>query len=116
MFPQFSSFPSTFPPQGDQFGQIIFDSTQYTRYQEIVGQHLNETRLKKRNPTEGDTPIPPPLGIAMPCQVQNFKVSYVANKLTKKFMLKKIFLIVAAFKKLYFRAFSVMTNIVATIG
>ena len=74
VFPQFSSFPSAFPPQGDQFGQIMFDSTQYTRYQETVGQHLDETRRKKRSPSMGGTPIPPPLGIAMPCQVQNFKV------------------------------------------
>ena len=101
VFPQFSSFPSTFPPRGDQFGQIIFDSTQYTRYQETVGQHLDETRRKKRSPLRGG------LGIAMPCQVQNFKVSYVAN--TKKLITENLFFeYVVTFAKLTFIIFSVM--------
>ena len=106
VFPQFSSFPSAFPPRGDQFGQIMFDSTQYTRYQETVRQHLDESRRKKRSPRRGGTLITPPLGIAMPCQVQNFNVSYLAN--TKKLIPEKKFYYVVTFDKINFNISSVI--------
>jgi len=53
---------------------MMFDNNEYVRYQETVGEYLVENPRKKRSPRGGGVQVLSPLGIAMPCQVEEFKV------------------------------------------